>query len=94
MSIWDSIKVSNKASGTPVADGEFFTIHFSVENARIRCAPDMTLQRALSENAARLGYDNSRAVTWRDDAGVVPPSTVGKANASYVASVSLETKGL
>lgn len=94
MSIWDSIKTTNTNQPETVKDGEWFTIHFSVESRKISCAPDMTLQRALSENASRLGYDGTRAVTWRDNNGVVPPSTVGKPNVAYVASVSLETKGL
>jgi len=93
MSIWDSIKVSNSKEG-PVNDGDHFKIFYSMENARIRCGKDMTLERALKENAARLGYDQTRTVTWRDNNGVVPASTIGQPNVSYTASVSLETKGL
>jgi len=93
MSVWDTIKVSSQ-NETPKSDGEFFTIHYSTEKVKVRCAPDMTLQRALTENASRLGYDQSRSVTWRDGEGVVSATMVGQVNRSYVASVSLETKGL
>lgn len=95
MSIWESIKTSNSLpSEQPKSDGEFFTICFSVEKRQIRCSSEMTLERALKDNAARLGYDGQRAVTWRDNKGVVPASMVGAPGVTYTASVSLETKGL
>lgn len=94
-SIWDTIKTSDRQPGDqPKSDGEFFTIHFAVEKRSIRCASDMTLERALKENASRLGYDGQRAVTWRDGKGVVSASTVGQPGVAYTAAVSLETKGL
>lgn len=94
MSVWDSIKANQNNETPKPSDGEYFTIHYSTEKHRVRCAAGMTLQRALLENAVRLGYDQSRAVTWRDGDGVVSASMDGQPNRSYIASVSLETKGV
>lgn len=94
MNIWDSIKTTeNKPNEPQKSDGDFFTIHYSTEKARVRCGSEITLQKALNENASRLGYDQSRAVTWRDSKGVVAAAQVGQPNVAYTASVSLETKG-
>lgn len=93
MSIWNTLKQPQASSNTPKGDGDFFTIHYSLEKVSVRCAVDMTLQKALADNADRLGADKNRQVTWRDNRGVVPATTIGQPNATYTASVSLETKG-
>lgn len=90
MSIWDNIKRSNqpeKKSG-----GDSFTINFSTESVEV--PPGMTLRDALLKNAAYLGYDGNRVVTWRSASGVVNETTIGEAGQTYTAAVSLETKGL
>jgi len=91
-SIWDTLK-QQPSSNQPKGEGEFFTIHYSTEKVPVRCGPEMTLQKALTDNIDRLGADKNRQVTWRDNRGVVPATTIGQPNAAYTASVSLETKG-
>lgn len=93
MSIWDNMKRSEQpAAKEPARRGETFTLHFSTESVQVPAG--VTLREALMANRTALGYDGSRTVTWRDERGVVPDSTVGQAGVQYTASISLETKGL
>jgi len=93
MSIWDNINQPRQVPDQTPVDGEFFTIQFSTEQKRVACGPNVTLERALLENASELGYAPGRTVSWRNQSGVVPADTVGEAGVLYTASVSLESKG-
>ena len=94
MSIWDNMNRKEQPGNSQEAQGKTFTIQFSTETVEVKCGPDMSLSRALQEHAAMLGYDGSRAVTWRNLRGVVTANTIGEPTTTYTASVALETKGL
>lgn len=92
MGIWDNIKRSEQpAAKSEARRGETFTLHFSTEHVQVPVGT--SLRDALMANRVVLGYDGSRNVTWRDEKGVVPDTTLGVAGAAYTASISLETKG-
>jgi hypothetical protein len=90
MSIWDNMKRSEPSKKKKNAQG-MFTINFSTESVEIPAGT--SLRDALLKNAAYLGYDGSRVVTWRDTRGVVAENTKGEAGQVFTAAVSLETKG-
>jgi len=92
MSIWDTCQNQKNEDESP-KDGEYFVIQYGTEKRKVPCSSGMTLEKALEENASRLGFSPGRQVTWRDSNGVVAASIVGQTNERYVASVSLETKG-
>ena len=89
MSIWDNLKKSEPRD--PSKEGSTFIIKFTTESVEVDAG--CTLQDALIKNAPLLGYDGNREVTWRDAESTLSGSTVGRAGQTYVAAVSLETKG-
>lgn len=94
MSIWDQIKRgSGGGESNPASSGQFFTIQFGTEQVNVSLEPGMSLKSAMDRHAQFLGYDGSRAVTWREGNAVVSESTTPRHGATYMASVSLETKG-
>lgn len=94
MNIWDAIKKGGNSGNAATPGGASFQIQFGTENVRVDLEPGMTLRAAMDKHAQFLGYDGSRALTWRDGAQVVSETFSPSPNATYVASVSMETKGL
>jgi hypothetical protein len=93
MSIWDNMTRSEQPNDDARSDAEeYFTVNFSTEKVRVPAGT--SLRDAIMDNYVALGYDGQRTVTWRDSRGVVPETTPGEAGQTYMASVSLETKGL
>lgn len=91
--IWESIKKGTTGGTTPNTSGATFKIQFGTESVQVELEPGLTLKSAMDKHCQFLGYDGSRALTWREGSSVVSESFSPTPNATYVASVSMETKG-
>lgn len=93
MSIWDQLQRGGSKGESPASSGATFTIQFGTESVNVPVEPGQTLKQAMDRHMQFLGYDGSRAVTWREGNQVISESAQPRAGALYMASVSLETKG-
>ncbi len=80
--------------GAPQGAADAFTLQFGTETVVLKKQPGMTVREAFVANAAYLGFDFNRELTFRDNRGnVVRGDSEPSAHTVYVASISHEQKG-
>jgi hypothetical protein len=87
------MRVAPAGAGALAAVGPRATIQFGSESLSVDPS-NKTVQQLFLENAEALGFDRTRAVAYRQAGRLVEPATPAQANATYVASISYEAKGL
>jgi hypothetical protein len=82
----------SKGSSAPRAK-RTCVVQYGTETRMVNVRDGLSVQAAFRENAAELGFDPDRAVTFRAQGVLVDPNTQVKENTVYMAAAAHEQKG-